>query len=72
MSAAIDDLQPMEVRHKKLKQFYFAHMGCGKSPFCRATEQGNHAIVMGKIAKEATRLCQLCQLITASEKYNSM
>ena len=36
ISVAIDDLQPKEVRHEKLK---IAHMGCEKSPFCRAKEQ---------------------------------
>ena len=36
---------------QKLKWFHFAHVRCRKSPFCRAIEQGNHAIVTGKDCK---------------------
>ena len=49
MSVAIDDLRPKEVRHEKLKPFHFAYMGCEKSPFCRAVEQGNHAVVQERL-----------------------
>ena len=49
MSVAIDDLQTKELRHRKLKQFYFAYMGCEKSPFYRAIEQRNHVIVWERL-----------------------
>ena len=57
---------------QKFQHIHFAHVHCWMLSFYRAIEQGNHAILRGKIAKQATRPCQPYWSIIASPKQNSM
>ena len=48
---------------KEIKWFHFAQVRCRKSPFCRAIEQENHAIVTGKDCKTGYHVVSALNLV---------